>query len=198
MTPQHPARAVVGFRVRSGWSVAILLAGGRREPVVVERCVVQRSDPDVPESAQPFHAALGVHEAAAAQDVRRLTSVVERFAARSLDGLIVRYAAAGYRVSAAAIVAGSTVDPSSIRNEHIRAHTEEGRLFRRVIENAMRNRGLETRVIGEKALPALVAAALDLPRREPGERAARMGRAVGSPWRAEEKTATLAAWTMLR
>ena len=182
----------VGFRIKSGWATTVLLAGPAKAPRVVDRRVTLLADPDDPETRQPFHAGLDTHESRAAQAVKRLVKAVERFAHRSVAGLIVEYRAGGYRIRGAGIVVGSLVDPASIANDHIRAHAEEGRLFRVVVEHAVRAGRLPVRVLREKDLYATEA-------RFRG-RVAALGEAVegGGPWRAEEKAAALAAWMVLR
>ena len=147
MTP-----ATTGFRVKSGWAVAVLVAGTRTAPRVIERAVVQLADPAVPESMQPYHAALERHRMAAANAVRRLTALVERFAAHSLSELFGHYADHGYGLRGAAIVVGSVIDPQTIANDHIRAHALEGQLFRGVIERAVEERRYAARVFVEKEL----------------------------------------------
>ena len=187
-----PARisSALGFRVKSGWATTVLLAGPAKAPRVVDRRVTLLADPGDPEARQPFHAGLDTHESRAAQAVKRLVKAVERFAHRSVATLIAEYRAAGYRVRGAGIVVGSLVDPASIANDHIRAHAEEGRLFRVVVERAVRARRLPVRVVREKELYATEARFR--------RRVAALGEAIEGPWRAEEKAAALAAWRMLR
>ena len=180
----------VGFRIKSGWATTVLLAGPAKAPRVVDRRVTLLADPDDPETRQPFHAGLDTHESRAAQAVKRLVTAVERFAHRSVAGLIAEYRAAGHRIRGAGIVVGSLVDPASIANDHIRAHAEEGRLFRVVVEAAVRARRLPVRVLREKDLYATEARFR--------RRVAALGEAVEGPWRAEEKAAALAAWMVLR
>ena len=187
-------RAALGFRIKSGWATTILLAGPGAAPRVLDRCVTLLADPDDPEARQPYHAALGTHEARAATAVKRLIKSVERFAHRSVAGLIADYRAAGHRVRGVGIVVGSVVDPASIANDHIRAHAEEGRLFRTVVEQAVRSCRLPARVTVERELYATAARALRTPAGRLKHRVTALGEQVGGPWRAEEKAAALAAW----
>ena len=73
-----------------------------------------------------------------------------------------KYRARGHRISAAGIVAGSVVDPKTIRNDHIRAHAEEGRLFRVVIQDALKEARLKATVMPEKELMAKAVKALGI------------------------------------
>jgi len=184
------ATCAIGFRIKSGWATTVLLAGPAKTPRVLDRRVTLLADPNDPETRQPYHAGLGTHDARAAQDVKRLIRAVERFARRSIRNLIVDYRAAGHRVRGAGLVVGSVIDPARIPNEHIRAHAEEGRLFRTVVEEGLRACRLRARVMVEKDLYVAEARLR--------RRVTALGEAVPGPWRAEEKAAALAAWVVLR
>jgi hypothetical protein len=121
--------------------------------------------------------------------VPRLVKLVERFAHRSVARLLADYRAAGYRVRGAGIVVGSVIDPARIANDHIRAHAEEGRLFRSVVEQGLRKARVPVRVLVEKEL--WVRRALLK------QRVTALGERVEGPWRAEEKAAAFAAWMAL-
>ena len=182
----------LGFRVKSGWAMVVLLSASS-PPRVIDRRRVDLSDPAVPDSAQPFHAGLDLPKAAGAKAVARLVRCVERSSERAIAELIKHYRDDGHRIVGAGIVVGSTVDPQTIPNDHIRAHAEEGRLFRVVIENALKLSRLKHSVTREKDLIGEGREILGIA--EPRLRAelTKMGKAVQGSWRAEEKAATLAA-----
>lgn len=199
MSGRGPRAAALGFRVQSGWATAVLLVGPQTAPAVVERRIAELSDPDDPDARQPFHAGLeaAAHATRGAREVARLVKAVQRYAHRSISRLVAEYRAAGHRLRGVGIVVGSTIDPATIPNDHIRAHAEEGRLFRSVIEDAVRACDLRSRVTQEKELYAVAARRLGIP---PGRLKARvdaLGRGISGPWRAEEKAAALAAWVAL-
>jgi hypothetical protein len=97
-----------------------------------------------------------------------------------------------------ALVVGSVIDPATIANDHIRAHALEGRLFRTALERAARSRRLVCSVVVERSLYATAAATLKRPASRVKRTVSALGRALGGPWRADEKTATVAAWLALR
>src|SRR5436309_15717253 len=107
------------------------------------------------------------------------------------------YRERGHRILGTGIVVGSNVDPATIRNDHIRAHAEEGRLFRVVIEDAAARLGLESAVTVEKQLLAKASARLRRTESRVKEEVTALGRGIGGPWRAEEKAAAMAAWVLL-
>jgi hypothetical protein len=161
---------------------------------VVDRRTIALSDPAVPASRQPYHALLRAGARAAAGLERRLCGIVDRVTRRSVGTLIGEYRAAGRAVRRVALVVGSEIDPAKIANDHIRAHALEGRLFRTALVRAVRSRRLPCVVVVERAVYATAAAAL---RRSEGDlkRAViELGRPLAGPWRADEKTATVAAW----
>jgi hypothetical protein len=173
------------------------MTGSPAGPKVIDRRVVQLADPVVSESSQPYHAALDMPKAEGAKTVARLVKVVELFAGRSLTVLIDSYRTGGHKLRGAGIVVGSEVDPSTIKNDHIRAHAEEGRLFRTVTVDGLRDCGLKPTVTVEKELFAKASNVLRVPEGQLKQKLTALGREVGGPWRAEEKAAALAAWIEL-
>src|SRR5713226_1590093 len=111
--------AALGFRVKSGWAMVVLLSGASSPPRVIDRRRVELADPAVPESTQPFHAGLDLPKAAGTKVVGRLVRCVERFAERAIAELVEQHRADGHRIVAAGIAVGSTVDPETIKNDHI-------------------------------------------------------------------------------
>ncbi len=190
-------RWAAGFRVKSGRCVVVLLRLTDDEPAIADRRVVELSDPDVPASAQPYHAALGVHRAAAARDVARLRRVAETHARGQLARLFREYRSSGRDLCGAGVVAGSLIDPSTIANEHIRAHAEEGHFFRTIVEDGVCAAGLEPATFAAKELMHVAVRRLKRGDRGIRRALADIGGRVGSPWRADEKSAALAAWLAL-
>jgi len=98
----------------------------------------------------------------------------------------------------ACLVVGSLIDPETVTNPHIRAHANEGRLFRRVVEDALARYDVRPLVVVEKKLAAEAATSIGRPDGEIKKVVAELGRVLGSPWRADEKAAATAAWMALR
>jgi hypothetical protein len=190
-------RAAIGFRVKSGWATAVLLAGSIKSPRVLDRRVVDLCDPNIPESRQPFHSALGVHKAADEKAVTKLRKIVERCANRSVTKLIEDYCSRGHDLGGAGLVVGSEIDPATIKNPHIRAHALEGRLFREVLAAALRSNGLDCLIIVEREIYSVATTRLRQPENELRHSVAELGRTLSGPWRSDENTATLAAWLVL-
>src|SRR5688572_13222828 len=216
----------VGFRVKSGHAIAVVLAGSRAAPQAVATRLVELSAPAVPETRQPYHDGFFKTEQDAREIARRI-GIVKRCAKKSIAALldsIGRSAAAEPRRPAsakatavrrsfseggssreinrerrrAALVVGSLIDPSTVANPHIRAHALEGQLFRTVLEDALRARGIACDVIVDKELAARAAKDLGRPASAVSRTVSAFGKTLGGRWRAEEKAAATAAWLALR
>jgi hypothetical protein len=191
-----PTPAALGFRVKSGWAMAVLLAGPSNAPKLVRCQAVLLSDPKIPQSKQPHHAALDLGKEGKAM-AEKLCRVVTGAAKQSVQELLERAAADGYSVVGAGLVVGSLVDPATLHNEHIRAHGLEGQLFRTALEDALRERGLASRVLLEKNAYATASPTLRKSAPQAKKIIAGLGESHEGSWRAEEKLAALAAWMAL-
>jgi len=175
----------------------VLVIGPAASPCVVDRQVLALSDAAVPASRQPYHAVLGARQGDRSALERRLRGIVERVTRRSLTQLLARYRGQGRTVRGLALVVGSVIDPASIGNDHIRAHALEGQLFRTALERAAVRARVACATHVERGLYETAAARLKRSPAELRKVVVELGRAVAGPWRADEKTATLAAWMAL-
>ncbi len=175
----------------------MLVEGPAPSPRVIDRRAIELSDAAVPTSRQPYHAVRDAKPSQAAKLERRLRGLVERITKRSLGALLKEYRQQGRPVGRVALVVGSLIDPARIGNDHIRAHALEGQLFRTALERAARAARLPCTTLVERSLYETAATRL---KRSPGalRRAVTdLGGSVEGPWRADEKTATVAAWLAL-
>ena len=172
---------------------------GRGPPEVADRCLLALSNPAVPDTRQPYHAVMRASASPhrAAQLEQRLVSAVRRATTTAVRRLLAHYRRSGRRPRRAGIVVGSVIDPMTIANDHIRAHALEGRLFRTVLEQALRSRGVSCAITVERAVYARAARELKRGEAELKRAVTELGRSLDGPWRADEKTATLAAWMAL-
>jgi hypothetical protein len=187
----------LGFRVKSGFAIAVALRGPAAAPGAIAREVVELSDPKVAETRQPYHHGFSTHEEDQRQIARRVT-IVERCATRSVAALLRDGRLDGFTCRGAGLVVGSVIDPATVGNPHIRAHASEGRLFRSVLESALQAHGIACEVVVEKQLAARAAAGLERSDAEIRNAVAGFGKALGGPWRADEKAASTGAWLALK
>lgn len=190
------SNAAVGFRVKSGWATAVLLVGPIKAPQALFRRIVVLSDPDVPETQQPYHAAMGLLEMDEAT-IRSRTAIIKRVAVLSMKATLDDFATAGHRIPRAGLVVGSFTEPQSISNPHIRAHALEGLLFRSVLAEALVAHGLMCSVVVERDAYTKAATTLARPEDDVKRAVSALGRSLGGRWRAEEKLAALVAWMNL-
>jgi hypothetical protein len=191
-----PAGAV-GFRIRSGRAMVVLMTGTTRSPVIADCREVPLADSKVPGSVQPYHAALKEHRLTNMRAAERLVAVVERATNDVITSLIAGYRQQVSPLATGALVVGSLIDPMKVANQHMRAHALEGQLFRRVVADALTSEGLDVFPIIEREAYRSVAPSL---RRTPDalkKAIALMGKTRSGPWRADEKLAALGAWAAL-
>jgi hypothetical protein len=189
--------AALGFRVKSGWAMAVLLAGPWNAPKLVSCQAVLLSDPKIPQSKQPCHAALVLPEKKGKALRKKLEGIVAGAAKKSVHELLKQASAEGYGVFGAVLVVGSLVDPATLHNEHIRAHGLEGQLFRTTLEDALGEQGIPSKVLLEKTAYGTASSALGKSPTDTKRMIAGLGELQEGSWRAEEKLATLAAWMAL-
>jgi hypothetical protein len=74
------------------------------------------------------------------------------------------------------------------------AHAAEGVLFRHVLQVGAEANDLPSAIHSERGIEAAAAASLGVSLGDLRARLAEIGRILGTPWRADEKTAAMAAW----
>jgi hypothetical protein len=191
-----PAAIAIGFRVKSGYAIAVALLGPSSAPGVVARRVVALSDPASPKTRQPYHDGFFKQENDP-REIARLLKIVRRCAKRSVDALLKDACFAGLRCRRAGLVVGSVIDPKRVGNLHIRAHASEGQLFRTVLLDALQPHGITCDVTVEKTLAEKAVKGLRRTDAEIKHTILSLGKTLGGTWRAEEKTACTAAWLAL-
>jgi hypothetical protein len=196
LSESKSVRAAIGFHVKSGWATAVLLAGQVESPQVLDQRIVELSDPAIPESRQPHHGGMGRLETDSLKVLRRI-QIVKNCTHESVTQLLRDYSNGNCHVCGAALVVGSTIEPSTITNDHIRAHALEGQLFRTVLQETLSEVGLWCSIVVERYLYAQAAAALGRTEGELKRTVSDLGRAQSGLWRVEQKMAALVAWVAL-
>jgi hypothetical protein len=189
--------AALGFRVKSGWAMAALVGGTAASATLKWCAVALLSDPHFPGTKQPYHAGLDHSAQGSKTVVSRLSKRVAAAAKHSVQELLAKAQAEGYEIHGAGLVVGSLLDPASLHNEHIRAHALEGQLFRTVLQDAFRGQVIACEVMLERGAYLKAAEKLRVTEAVVKRTITQMGESHDGSWRAEEKLAALAAWTML-
>ncbi len=181
----------LGFRIKSGWAAAVLIANSAKAPTVIDSRVIELADPDVVHSRQPYHARLGTAQTDTAK-VTRLVRGIEGFSRHAIAALVAEYRER-HHLRRAAVVASSLTDPASIANQHMRAHASEGRLFRTVLVDGLEKCDIRVRVVLEREIYELLGKALRVRPSAAKHKVTALGQSVAR-WRAEQKVAAAAAW----
>jgi hypothetical protein len=164
---------------------------------VIKRLEFSVVDPAVPATFQPYHEVLDLPWDQAQKAAEKFGTKIERIATRALRGLVKELQSEGFKVIGVGIVGAGERNLEKIGSTHIRAHAAEGVLFRRVLEVAAGENALPNQRFDERSLGQASETALNLPATKIKSVLAEMGRAVGSPWRSDEKAAATAAWIVL-
>jgi hypothetical protein len=171
-------RGGLGIVVHTGWAACVVAAGsGRAPPVQTREHVELLGDPErfVFHRASEMNAEEAVRWVAKArtQVVARATRVIERLAQAHGTACVV------------VAKTGAMLPLDAILASHPRIHTAEGLFYRDAIIASAEACGLPARVVAPSKLDGKDPRLVDV------------GRALGKPWTADWKLATLAAWSVL-
>lgn len=191
------SEAALGFRSHSGWATLVAVAGPVAEPAVVVRRRVELSRRT---PRQPFHAAEGRPFAAAEDLIRRSTDEAFNLAERALRDAVAELRAQGHEPVASGLLLAAGRPLPGLREvlaSHALIHAAEGELFRDVLRRASRECGLRVAEVRERELDERAERSLRCSAAELRGRLAAWGKALGPPWRQDEKRAALVAWLAL-
>ncbi|HEX9502578.1 MAG TPA: hypothetical protein VGA10_13085 [Thermoanaerobaculia bacterium] len=184
-------RAAIGLKTKTGRAIAVVLSESDGRPHFVCREMLKLYDESIPATMQPYHNVMELPWSESVVAIQDAIAAIEKIAAASLRTLIESVHARGMRVASIAIVGPADRKLERIGNPHIRAHAAEGVLYRAVMEAAARANACKSRSFVDP-VPAL-----GRPDREVKKFLGDIGKAAGPPWRADEKTAAIAAWAAL-
>ena len=181
----------------TGRATVAVLRGTRAAPEMLARFELQLSDRWRTESAHPYHLELGRPGPEGEAARRRGCQAAEAGVRRALRLLLDELRELELAPHGAGIVATRPVDPARVRGAHPRAHAAERKLYLDAVVAALGEAGVPVMVSPEKRVRAEAAVRLG---RRPSQLDAMLKqfvRRVGTPWRAPEKLAALAAWMCL-
>jgi hypothetical protein len=189
--------AGLGLEVHTGRAVVVVLAGTLQTQEIVLRHEIDLADPWIRESMHPYHQELRESGAAGEHARRRGCEAARRASHQAIRTFVNEMRRHGLEPSTATVVARSLAEPARIESAHARAHAEERRLYREAVEAALRGCGLEVVTLVENTLRAVASERLGRGPRDLDAALRAFSHKVGTPWRAPEKNATLAAWLAL-
>ncbi len=193
-------KVALGFRVHSGWACLVVVTALDDAPQVIARRRVEMVDHRIRGSEQPYHAAKTMKLAEAEAFLGRCAATSQAVATASLQTVLQDLTARGCKLAGSCILLGSgrpAGDLAATLRSHPMIHTAEGDFFRNVLRKACESCSLPAMTVKEKELTSRAAAALRLQPEELQRSISELGKAVGPPWRQDEKLCTIAGWLAL-
>jgi len=186
-------RIAAGFKAHSGWAALVVIGESDDGLVVVDRRRIELVDPaDIDWAKQPYHAAENLSPAKARQLIERATAAAKRIALKEMRAFIKRSHDAGHEIAGCAVLVGSPMPDwtiKQIRSVHVRMHKAEGVLFPAALIRAAADCDVKVVATPEKALAANADTTRTI---------AALGKSAGPPWGKDQKSAVLAAMTVLK
>jgi len=193
-------RAAIGVRMHSGWGalVAVANSGGAME--VLERRRVAVTTPGTPGVSQPYHFAKKLELAEAEKFLGNSFAASKRLALAAVRDVVGELRDRQYRVvgSAVLLASGRALPPlAKILASHALIHAAEGEFFREVFSKACEGLDLSVSGIRERDLEECVQTTFGKAATRMRRQISTVGRSLGRPWTADQKTAALAALIVL-
>jgi len=190
----------LGFRVHSGWAVAVALCGPLDSPLAIDRRRIQLVKTFTYAYRQPYHTAEKMPRKDAARFISRVRSEAARLALSSLRSLQTDLAEQDCRIGRCALLLASgraLPGLEQILASHALIHTADGELFRNTLRVACARCRLPLEAVREKELFEIASKTLGVSTVALKRRIAAFGKSFGPPWSQDEKFAALAAWLTL-
>jgi hypothetical protein len=178
----------------------VALGGSPRSPEVLDRRCIKLIEAGSPGGVQPYHAARTMDLPKADEFIKSVIAAIDRSAMAAVCALADALNGTGQQIGCCGIVLASGRALPSLEatlRSHAMVHTAEGELYRAAIARAAKNLNWRRVRVPERELYKIAAKQLCIPEPKLKNRITEMGRALGSPWSADEKCATLVAWLAL-
>jgi hypothetical protein len=192
--------AALGFRAHSGWAAAVALGGPSRSPEVIDRRRIALIEPGSPGGVQPYHVARTMDLPKAEEFIAAVIAAIDRSALLAVRTFAEAISGESHAIACCGIVLASGRPLPSLQGTlraHAMVHSAEGELYRAAIASAAKNLNFRCVGVPERDLYKLAAKRFRIPEPKLKIRITQMGRALGSPWSVDEKSATLVAWLAL-
>jgi hypothetical protein len=192
--------AAIGVRMHSGWGALVAVTNSAGKIEVIERRRIVVITESTPGAKQPYHFAANLELPDAEKFIARCFADSKRLAAQAIRDLLAELSARQYRVAGAAVVlaSGRPLPPlAKILVAHPLLHTAEGQFFREVFAKACESLALPVTGIRERDLEAQLQQTFGKAATKLQRQISNAGRTLGPPWTTDQKTAALAALTLL-
>jgi len=192
--------AAIGVRMHSGWGALVAVTNSAGKIEVIERRRIEVITEAAPGAKQPYHFAANLELPEAPKFIAKCFAASKSLATQALRDLLAELSARQFRVAGAAVLlaSGRTLPPlEKILVAHPLLHTAEGQFFREVFAKACESLALPVTGIRERDLDAQLQQTFGKAATKMHRQISAAGRALGPPWTADQKTAALAALTLL-
>jgi hypothetical protein len=193
-------RAVIGFRMHSGWGALVVMSNDGALDVVERRHIVVAL-PSIPGSKQPYHYVEKLELKEAENYLASCSAASGQLASAAVGELIEDLERREYRVSASAILmASGRALPSlaEILASHALIHAAEGEFFRTIVHRACEDTGIAVTRLRERELEQRAKEVFGNRANQMKQRISGFGKRLGPPWTQDEKMAALAATLILK
>lgn len=187
------ASVALGFRHHTGWATTVAVGGTIKDLQVLLRRRIELCDPALVRFA--YHAVQDEPVDRAAESITEVEASALACATSEIHSIVEALAADGHEVVGVGIAAKTVTLPAleKILGSHALLHAAEGDLYREALAEAASSCGLAVAGFPPKELYNDAAAQLGVTEGDVRELLARTGKAIGPPWKADHKEATLAA-----
>ena len=192
--------AAVGFRVHSGWTALVAVALEGNQPIILVRQRPHLVATFNYTFRQPYHTAEKMLLAEAETFLEQQRKDSRKLALAAIRTAQTEAAQQGFQITRAALLLASgrpLPELSKILASHSTIHSADGEFFREALVHACAKSKLALTSIKERELLAAAAGKLRRNSTALTSRLTGLGKPLGSPWTADEKFATLAAWLAL-
>jgi hypothetical protein len=192
--------AAIGVRMHSGWGALVAVASSDAAVQVLERRRVAVVAPETAGVKQPYHFAENFELPKAEKFLEKCFADSKRLALAAVRDLVDELRGRQYRVVGSAILlaSGRPLPPlARILSSHAMIHAAEGEFFREVFSKACEDVDVSVTGFRERDLDDCVRKTFGKAAPGISRQISTMGRSVGPPWTADQKTAALAALLVL-
>jgi hypothetical protein len=192
--------AAIGARMHSGWGAIVAVSNLAGSFEVVERRRIAVTSIGSPGMSQPYHFAANLALPEAEKFIGNCFATSKNLALTAVRDIVSGLRARQYRVvgSACLLASGRPRPPlAKILASHAAIHAAEGEFFRDIFSNVCQELALSVTGFRERDLDASLHAAFGKAATKLKHQILTLGRSLGPPWTADQKTASLAAVLVL-
>jgi len=193
-------KAALGVRCHSGWAAAILACGSRDAVTVLDRRRWQLCDSAVEGARQPYHHVepMPLAEAAAFIDRCHQTTLAQAHAAIAEIKAIAQAQKLALATCSILSASGRKLPVfKDILASHALIHAAEGEFYRDAVAAACKGADIAVLRVRERDALRQASGQIGFSEGRLNEQLIALGKALGPPWSADQKLATLAAWLAL-